>query len=64
MDVDRIAELQRWEDSGAHWRVVGRTATTVTVALVQCDGGEEVGRFTSADAAVLRFIGDRESDEG
>ena len=62
MDMDRVAELRRWEDSGAVWRVVGRTATTLTVALVTCDGGEEVGRFTSNDPALLAFVGERASN--
>jgi hypothetical protein len=60
VDVDRVAELQRWEDSGALWQVIGRTADTVTVALVRCDGGEEMGRFTSGDAKLLAFVGDRD----
>ena len=64
MTRDRIEELRRWEDSGAHWQVVSRTAGTLTVALLRCDGGEEVERFTSADPALLAFIGARErSDE-
>jgi hypothetical protein len=64
MDVDRVAELQRWEDCGAHWQVVGRSTDGVTVALLRCDGGEEVGRFTSSDARLLNFVGDRDqSDE-
>ena len=62
MDVDRVAELRRWEDSGAVWRVVGRTASTLTVALVTCDGGEEVGRFTSNDPRLLAFVGGRASN--
>ncbi|HEV7850135.1 MAG TPA: hypothetical protein VGP27_02075, partial [Mycobacterium sp.] len=46
---DRVAELQRWEDSGAIWSVVIRKHDQVTVALLRCDGGEEVDRFTSDD---------------
>lgn len=64
MNPDRVAELQRWEDAGAVWRVIGRTAGAVTVALLRCDAGEEVGRFTSDDAQLLAFIGDRDSSEG
>jgi hypothetical protein len=56
---DRVAELQRWEDSGAVWSVVSRTADRLTIALLRCDGGEEVDRFTSADPALRAFIGDR-----
>lgn len=63
MNSDRVAELQRWEDAGAVWRVIGRTADSVTVALLRCDAGEEAGRFTSDDAQLLAFIGDRDSSE-
>ena len=59
MDVDRVEELQRWEDAGAVWEVVSRTDTTVTIGLMRCDGGEEVDRFTSNDPRLLAFIGDR-----
>ncbi len=58
-DRDRVAELQRWEDSGAVWSVITRSSDRVTVALLRCDGGEEVERFTSDDPAVLRFVGNR-----
>ncbi|HEX2286422.1 MAG TPA: hypothetical protein VHI10_16625 [Mycobacterium sp.] len=63
MDVDRAAELQRWQDSGAVWEVISRTGHGVTVALLRCDGGEEVDRFTSDDPELLSFIGDRSSSE-
>lgn len=63
MNVDRVAELERWEDAGALWRVVGRTADTVTVALLRCDGGEEMGRFISDDARLLAFLGDRNGSD-
>ncbi|KUI21994.1 hypothetical protein AU195_06740 [Mycobacterium sp. IS-1496] len=56
---DRVEELQRWEDSGAVWTVVSRSADRVTVALLRCDGGEEVDRFVSSDPDLLRFVGDR-----
>ena len=42
MHVDRVAELQRWQDSGAVWEVISRKGGRVTVALLRCDGGEEV----------------------
>jgi hypothetical protein len=65
MDSDRVAELQRWEDSGAVWSIVSRKQDRVTVALLRCDGGEEVDRFTSADPRLLDFIGERfSSTEG
>ena len=61
MDVDRLAELQRWEDSGAVWSVVSVRDDRVIVALLRCDGGEEVDRFTSNDPRLLDYIGDRQS---
>jgi hypothetical protein len=59
MHVDRVAELQRWQVAGAVWEVVSRKGRSVTVALLRCDGGEEVDRFTSDDPRLLAFIGDR-----
>ena len=61
--LDRVAELQRWQDSGAVWRVVSRTRRAVTIGLLRCDGGEEVDRFTTDDPRVLEFIGDRLSSD-
>jgi hypothetical protein len=43
MTRDRVAELLRWEDAGAHWQVLARTASEVTIALLRCDGGERSG---------------------
>ncbi|MDV3134615.1 hypothetical protein [Mycobacterium sp. 29Ha] len=63
MDVDRVAELQRWQDSGALWEVLARVGGSVTVALLRCDGGEEMERFTSDDPRLLEFIGDRRSSD-
>jgi hypothetical protein len=63
MNVDRVAELQRWADSGAVWRVVDRRGDAVTIALLRCDGGEEMDRFTSADPRLLDFIGERSTSE-
>jgi hypothetical protein len=63
MRVDRVAELQRWQDSGAVWEVISRKADGVTVALLRCDGGEEVDRFTSDDPQLLSFIGERMTNE-
>jgi hypothetical protein len=63
MHIDRTAELQRWQDSGAVWEVIARTRDSVTIGLLRCDGGEEVDRFTSTDPHLLAFIGDRRSSE-
>ena len=56
---DHVAVLRRWEDSGAHWRVLSRGRDSVTIGLLRCDGGEEVDRFTSTDPRLVAFIGDR-----
>jgi hypothetical protein len=63
MSVDRVADIQRWQDSGAVWEVISRSGDTVTVALMRCDGGEEMDRFTSDDPRLLDFIRDRRSSE-
>ena len=58
-DRDYVAELQRWQDSGAVWEVISRKGRSLTIGLLRCDGGEEVDRFTSDDPHLLEFIGDR-----
>jgi hypothetical protein len=57
--------LERWYASGAMWRVIARAPDgEVTVALLRCDGGEEVQRLVSVDPTVLAYIGSRnDSDE-
>ena len=57
MSLDRVADLQRWQDSGAHWRVLTRTVDSLTISLLRCDGGEEVDRNTSSDPRLLEFVG-------
>ena len=59
MHTDRVADLRRWEDTGAVWSVVARKHDRVTIALLRCDGGEEVDRFTSDDPSLLHYIGER-----
>lgn len=59
-----VEVLRRWEASGAVWEVLGETADELTVALLTCDAGEEMGRLTSADPAVRAYVGGRRrSDE-
>jgi hypothetical protein len=55
-DRDYVAELVRWQDAGAVWEVVARTSHGVTIALLRCDAGEEVDRFTSDDERLLEFV--------
>jgi hypothetical protein len=59
MARDLVEELRRWEDAGAHWQVVARTPRRLTIAMLRCDGGEEVERFTSTDPLLLAFVGPR-----
>lgn len=63
MSLDRVADLQRWQDSGAHWRVLTRTVDSLTISLLRCDGGEEVDRFTSSDPRLLQFVGTRTASD-
>lgn len=63
MTRDPVEDLRRWEDSGAHWQVVSRTADRLTIALLRCDGGEEVERLISDDPALLAFVGVRDRSE-
>ena len=53
--------LRRWEEFGGTWRVLSRTPRHVTVSLCRCDGGEEVERLTSDDAALMSYLGRRAS---
>jgi hypothetical protein len=59
-----VAQLRRWEDSGAVWRVLTRSTRRVTVGLFTCDGGEEVARLTSDDPGLLRFVAGRDRSDG
>jgi hypothetical protein len=64
VDMTAVAELLRWEAAGGHWRVLSRTDRGVTVALVTCDGGEEMSRLTAPAEEVDGFLAGRvASDE-
>jgi hypothetical protein len=52
-DLDR---LRRWADAGGTFKVLGRTATDVVVALLTCDAGEEIDRFRSDQASLLAYL--------
>ena len=58
-----VPDLQRWEDSGGLWRVVHRTPDEVTVALLRCDGGEEMGRLSGGGSAWLGLLEGREGSD-
>jgi hypothetical protein len=61
-DRDYVAELIRWQDAGATWQLVAQTSRGVTIALLRCDGGEEVDRFTSDDPRLREFVARRADD--
>jgi hypothetical protein len=56
---DPVASLQRWEESGAVWRVLRRGGGSVTVALLTCDGGEQVGELRCDEDVVGDFLAGR-----
>ena len=58
-----VETLRRWQAAGGNWRVMSRTSSGVTVALLTCDAGEEVDTLTLEDAEVLHYIGARASSE-
>ena len=49
-DVER---LSRWLAAGGGWRVIVRTPSGLTVALLTCDGGEEMDRIVSSDSSFV-----------
>jgi hypothetical protein len=58
-----IELLERWQSFGATWRVVEQQVGSVTIVLCRCDGGEEVQRLTSTDAALQAWLAGRTSSE-
>ena|SRR5450631_4014096 len=58
-----LETLQRWETAGGRWEVLSRSPVGVIVALLRCDGGEEVHRLTSPDPDLVTYIGDRETSK-
>jgi hypothetical protein len=63
MADDPVEVLQRWDDTGAVWRVLARTPAEITIALCTCDGGEEVGRLCSGDPRLAAFLAGRTTSE-
>lgn len=58
-----VAVLRRWQEAGALWRVVSCTPSGIAIALLTCDGCEEVQRLESDDPELLAFVGTRRSSE-
>jgi len=51
-----VERLRRWEDAGAVWRVVSEASSGLTIALLRCDGGEEVDRLVCDDPDLVAFV--------
>lgn len=64
MPASPVETLQRWEESGATWRVVVGSSRQLTIALLRCDGGEEVDRLVSDDPELMAFVADRSAGSG
>ena len=62
-DADPVAEVQRWELSGGHWRVVSDDEQRLVLSLVTCDGGEEMARVESDSAALREYVAGRSASE-
>lgn len=61
---DPLEVLRRWVAAGGTWRVVGGAGGRLSIALLTCDGGEEMSRLTSDDERVRRFVeGPERSDD-
>lgn len=61
--AELVSALRRWQDSGAVWRVLERHSSWAMVAMLRCDGGEEVERLASGDPEWLGFLDGRRSSE-
>ena len=59
-----VEVLRRWEASGAVWEVLAESGDELTISLLTCDAGQEMGRVRSADPALHDYVaGRRRSDE-
>lgn len=61
--ADPVAELERWERSGGHWRVLSRSEAGLTVGLFTCDGGELMARITSVQAGLEEYVAGRDTSD-
>lgn len=58
-----LAQLLRWELSGATWRLERFSAGSAVVSLCRCDGGEEVDTLVSDAPDLVAYVLDA-SGEG
>ena len=60
-DPSPQAPLEEWARRGGHWQVVVSTPERTTVALLTCDGGEEMERVEVDGPALHRWLARRTS---
>ena len=58
-EPEPVEVLRRWEASGAVWEVLAESGQDLTIALLTCDAGEEMGRVRSSEPALRDYVGDR-----
>jgi hypothetical protein len=58
-----VEKLQRWELSGATWRVIRCSAGSAEVELCTCTG-EPMERLVSEDPRLLDFLAERAGADG
>ncbi len=58
----RIADLERWEDSGATWRVLELTHQRALIELCTCSS-EPVDVLQSEDPELIKFVSRRRDAE-
>ena len=51
-----VEVVRRWETFGGVWEVVHRSPQQLVIALLRCDGGEEVSRVISDDPELRAFV--------
>lgn len=51
--------LERWESFGGRWRVLARSEGSVTIALLSCDGGEQMGRVAGSSLDLADYEASR-----
>jgi anti-sigma factor ChrR (cupin superfamily) len=51
--------LERWESFGGRWRVLARSDGSVTIALLSCDGGEQMGRVAGSSLDLAGYEASR-----
>lgn len=53
--------LERWALRGGHWQVVSSTPSHTSVALLTCDGGQEMERVEADGPALHDWLAGRTS---